>query len=66
MNMEDIPIWMKRHIKRRMARNAEPKGNVSAPSSSSPAIQGYGSQSMLPSNIVLFPGAMRLRIQDIK
>ena len=66
MNMEDVPIWMKRYIKRRMARDAERKGDVSAPSSSSPANQGYECQPPLPSNIVLFPGALRLRIQHVK
>lgn len=66
MNMEDVPIWMKRHIKRRMARDAERKGGVSTASSSSPANQDLECQSNLPSNIVLFPGALRLRIQYAK
>jgi len=66
MNMEDVPIWMKRCIKRRMARNAERKVDIPTLTSSNSSNQGYEGRSTLPSNIVLFPGSLRLRIQQIK
>ena len=66
MNMEDVPIWMKRYIKRRMARDAERKVHIPTLPSSNSANQGCECRSTLPSNIVLFPGSLRLRIQQIR
>lgn len=63
MNIEDVPIWMKRQIKRKMDRNAERKNGDLIMTNGNSAEKDHEGRSNLPGNIVLFPGALRLKIQ---
>jgi hypothetical protein len=63
MSREETPIWLKRRIKRHLARGRNHKASLVLVNSLSPR-EMADDKVTRPDNVLIFPGVMRLRMED--